>query len=148
IEPRSAGDMDNSAGSANDYRSATPLLGGVPSRLSGAAATPMISFIIPAHNEERLLGRTLEAIQAVAKELGEPHETIVVDDASTDRTAAIAAEHGARVVSVSHRQIGATRNSGGRAAQGNVLFFVDADTVPTIEAVRAGRAALRAGAMG
>jgi glycosyltransferase involved in cell wall biosynthesis len=108
----------------------------------------MISFIIPAHDEERLIGRTLMAVRAAVQPIGEPYEVIVVDDASTDRTATIAAEQGGRVISVSHRQIGATRNSGARAAQGEVLFFVDADTIPTAEAVRAGLAALRAGAVG
>ncbi len=53
---------------------------------------------------------------------------IVVDDASTDATPEIAAQNNARVVSVNHRQIAATRNSGARAAQGERLFFVDADT--------------------
>jgi glycosyltransferase involved in cell wall biosynthesis len=52
-----------------------------------------ISFVIPAYNEERLLGRTLRAIDRAAQALGEPVEVIVVDDASSDRTAAIAQEH-------------------------------------------------------
>ena len=46
-----------------------------------------VSFVIPAYNEERLLGRTLSAIDQAARALGEPVEVIVVDDASTDRTA-------------------------------------------------------------
>ena len=75
-----------------------------------------ISFIIPAYNEERLLGQTLSAIDQAARALGEPVEVIVVDDASTDRTAAIAQEHWARVVSVKCRQIAATRNAGAREA--------------------------------
>jgi glycosyltransferase involved in cell wall biosynthesis len=47
----------------------------------------MISFIIPAYNEEQLLGRTLAALTAAAQALG-PYEIVVVDDASTDRTGA------------------------------------------------------------
>ncbi len=58
----------------------------------------MISLIIPAYNEELLLGRTLRAINDGARALGEPFEVLVADDASTDRTVAIAQEHGARVV--------------------------------------------------
>lgn len=108
----------------------------------------MISFVIPAYNEELLLGRTLAAIDAAARASGEPYETIVVDDASTDRTAAVAAEHGAHVVPVHHRQISRTRNAGARAAAGNILFFVDADTLVTPAAVAAALAALAGGAVG
>lgn len=108
----------------------------------------MISFIIPAHNEERLIGRTLLAIRSGADEVGEPYEVLVVNDASTDATGTLAIEHGAREIPVSHRQIAATRNSGGRAAAGEVLFFVDADTVPNAQAIRECLAAIRAGAVG
>jgi glycosyltransferase involved in cell wall biosynthesis len=108
----------------------------------------VISFIVPAYNEEQFLGRTLDAIHTAVRAVGEPFEVVVADDASTDRTAAIAGEHGARVVPVRHRQIAATRNAGARAATGDVLFFVDADTVVTEAAVRAALAALRAGAVG
>ena len=51
----------------------------------------MISFVVPAYNEERLLGRTLVAIHAAARALAHPYELIVVDDDSTDSTAAIVA---------------------------------------------------------
>src|SRR3954453_23529705 len=89
----------------------------------------MISFIVPAHNEEACLGRTLEAIRESADGLAQAYEIIVVNDASSDRTAEIAKEHKARVVDVKHRQIAATRNSGARTAVGDRLFFVDADTI-------------------
>src|SRR5215813_13197634 len=108
----------------------------------------MISFVIPAYNEEALLGRTLEAINAAARELGQPSEVVVADDASTDRTAAVARAHGARVVPVNYRQIAATRNAGARAATGDLLVFVDADTVVTRAAVRRAVGAMRAGAVG
>lgn len=108
----------------------------------------MISFIIPAHNEEQLLGRTLAALDAAARALGEPYEIVVVDDASTDRTAAIAEEHGARVVRVEHRQIAATRNAGARAANGEMFIFVDADTIVSEAVVRAAVEAMRGGAAG
>ena len=108
----------------------------------------MISFVVPAHNEAKLLGRTLAALSASARTVGEPWEVIVVDDASTDRTAEVGAAHGARVVVVNHRQIAATRNAGARAAAGEVLCFVDADTVVTAGAVRAAVRALRRGAVG
>jgi glycosyltransferase involved in cell wall biosynthesis len=108
----------------------------------------VISFVIPAHNEELLLGRTLRSIHAAAGTVGEPYEVIVTDDASTDGTAAVAAEHGARVVPIARRQIAAARNAGGRAARGERLVFVDADTVVNAEVVRAAVRALRRGAAG
>ena len=108
----------------------------------------MISFIVPAHNEQASLGRTLQAILESAQSTGQPYEVIVVDDASTDATAEIARQNGARVVSVGHRQIAATRNAGGRAAQGERLFFVDADTTVSPHVVAAALRALDKGAAG
>jgi glycosyltransferase involved in cell wall biosynthesis len=77
-----------------------------------------------------------------------PSEVIVADDSSTDRTAEIAHQHGARVVTVHHRQISATRNAGAQAAHGDFLIFIDADTLVTPEAVRAAVEAVRSGAVG
>jgi len=108
----------------------------------------VISFIVPAHNEEALIGRTLSALHEAAKTLAEPYEILVVSDASTDRTDAIAQEYGARVVVVIHRQIAATRNAGAKAATGEIFIFVDADTVVTEKAVRAAVRTLRRGAVG
>src|SRR5256885_14995047 len=108
----------------------------------------MISFIVPAHNEQTCLPRTLQAIHDSAKALGRPYEIIVVDDASTDATAEIARENSARVVRVNHRQIAATRNSGGRAAQGERLFFIDADTLANPRAVAAALRYMDNGAVG
>jgi glycosyltransferase involved in cell wall biosynthesis len=115
---------------------------------AGGSETSSVSFIIPAYNEEQVLGRTLDAIDQAARALGEPAEVIVADDASTDRTAAIAHAHGARVVSVAYRQIAATRNAGAREAHGAMFVFVDADTIVTADAVRAAVAAMRGGAIG
>lgn len=108
----------------------------------------MISFIVPAYNEELLLGGTLYALHVAARSVGEPYEIVVADDASTDRTADVAKEHGARVVEVSHRQIATTRNSGARAAEGDFLIFVDADTLVGAAVVRAAVQAMREGAVG
>lgn len=49
----------------------------------------VVSFIIPAHNEERLLGQTLHSLDQAARTLALPFEVLVVDDSSTDRTSAI-----------------------------------------------------------
>lgn len=108
----------------------------------------MLSFIVPAHDEERLIAATLVAIQASATALAESFETIVVNDASTDRTVAIAREHGACVINVTHRQIAATRNAGAREADGQLLFFIDADTLIDVDYLGAALHALRSGAAG
>jgi glycosyltransferase involved in cell wall biosynthesis len=108
----------------------------------------MISFIIPAHDEEELLGLALGAITAACMQIGEPHEIIVASDASTDRTAEIAIERGARVVTLERRQIAAARNAGAKEAIGDLLIFVDADTQVTASAVATAVRALRRGAVG
>jgi len=107
-----------------------------------------VSFIVPAHNEEQLLGRTLNAIAVASRALGERTQVIVADDASTDRTAAVAREHDAFVVSVNRRQIAAARNAGASAATGEMLVFVDADTIVDAAVVRAAVEAMRGGAVG
>jgi glycosyltransferase involved in cell wall biosynthesis len=108
----------------------------------------VISFVVPAYNEEKYLAPTLASIHAAAKAVGEPYEIVVADDASTDATAAIAEGAGARVVTVEHRQISKTRNSGARASTGERLIFVDADTTVDEEVVRAALEAMDAGAIG
>lgn len=108
----------------------------------------MLSFIVPAHNEEASIGAVVAAIAAAATEAGAAHEIVVVDDASTDATAALAAAAGARVVPVDHRQIAATRNAGARAATGEAFVFVDADTLIGADVVVGVQRALAAGAVG
>ena len=108
----------------------------------------MISFIVPAHNEEAWIGRCVSAIRNGSESLGEPHEIIVVDDASSDTTAAIARQQGAQVFRVEHRHIAATRNAGARQAHGDILFFVDADTLTNGPAIQSALRAIRAGAIG
>ncbi len=109
---------------------------------------PVISYIVPAFNEAVLLGATLDALRLAADAQHMPYEMLVVDDASTDDTARVAGMHGARVVSVSHRQIAATRNAGARAATGDIFVFIDADTLVPADVLKAALAALEAGAIG
>jgi GT2 family glycosyltransferase len=106
----------------------------------------MVSFVIPAHNEEVLLPSTLRAIHGAAA--GLRYEVIVADDASTDGTCQAAVAGGARVVSINRRQIAAARNAGARAASGDALIFVDADTCVTRGAVQGALEALRADVVG
>lgn len=108
----------------------------------------LLSFVVPAHNEELELGSCLASIQRAASTAGQRYEVIVVDDASTDRTAAIAREAGARVVSIQRRQIAAARNAGAKAANGEVLFFVDADSQISVAHVSGALDALAAGCSG
>ncbi len=108
----------------------------------------MISFIIPAHNEEQLIGRTLDALVNAAQRVGHSFEVILVDDRSSDRTAAVGREHSARVITVSHRQIAATRNAGARHASGEIFVFLDADTIVNGAVIRAAKRAIKDGAVG
>src|SRR5213080_5210125 len=108
----------------------------------------MISFIVPAYNEEHELSDTLAAIHAAASGAALPYEIIVVDDASTDATPQIASGAGAKVIPINRRQIAASRNAGGRDAQGEYLFFIDADTRINRVHVTQGLAVLEAGYAG
>jgi glycosyltransferase involved in cell wall biosynthesis len=108
----------------------------------------MISFIIPAHDEAALIGESLDALHTAAAELALSYEVIVVDDASTDDTAALAQLQGAQVLRVAYRQIAAVRNAGAGGARGERLVFVDADTRINRDLLTAAMAALDRGAAG
>ena len=95
-----------------------------------------ISVVIPAFNEEKLLGATLRSIQAAGAAFAGPGwamEMVVCDNNSTDATAALARAAGARVVFEPVNQIARARNTGAAAAGGQWLVFVDADSRPTPE---------------
>jgi glycosyltransferase involved in cell wall biosynthesis len=83
-----------------------------------------ISIILPAKNEANGLRQTLPGLKAAYPEA----EIIVVDDGSTDDTAAVATEHGVRVLSSPYSMgNGAAIKRGARAASGEILVFMDAD---------------------
>jgi glycosyltransferase involved in cell wall biosynthesis len=92
-----------------------------------------ISVVIPAFNEERFLPQTLKHLRQAAEQLGavsDRHvEIIVVDNASSDRTAEIALASGTRVIPVPEHNIARVRNAGAGAASGDLLIFLDADTL-------------------
>ncbi|HEU5397406.1 MAG TPA: glycosyltransferase [Verrucomicrobiae bacterium] len=95
-----------------------------------------ISLVVPAFNEERLLGGTLSYIKSAAVaflDRGWLVELIVCDNNSTDRTGEIARAAGANVVFEPINQIARARNSGAAAATGDWLVFVDADSHPSKE---------------
>jgi glycosyltransferase involved in cell wall biosynthesis len=86
----------------------------------------MISFIIPTKNEEQVIEKTILSVARYS----EPHEVIVSDAGSTDRTTQIARDLGAQVLvhSGAERQnISQGRNAGAAAAKGEFLVFLDAD---------------------
>jgi len=108
----------------------------------------VLSFVVPAHNEEQALGATLASLETAARAIHQLSEIVVVDDASTDRTAEIARARGASLRSVNLRHIAAARNAGAAVALGDVLVFVDADTTVTGAVVAAAVAAIECGAVG
>jgi glycosyltransferase involved in cell wall biosynthesis len=108
----------------------------------------MISFVVPAYNEEAVIANTLNAIHCSARAVNEPYEIVVADDASTDRTAEIALSLGACVERVKYRQIAGTRNGGARASVGEFIFFVDADTLINPRTLRSALTSMKKGAAG
>ena len=95
-----------------------------------------ISVIVPAFNEERLLGETLHQVSRAMTPFAQRQwatELIVCDNNSTDRTAEVARAAGARVVFEPVNQIARARNCGAAAATGDWLIFVDADSHPGAE---------------
>ncbi len=90
-----------------------------------------ISIIIPALNEAQSIGETLDAAARVRGEV----EVIVVDGGSADRTAEVARERGARVVT-SARGRGVQMHAGALHARGDVLWFLHADTLAPADALR------------
>lgn len=112
----------------------------------------MISFVVPAHNEEALIGACLDSIARAMGEVAprDEFEIVVANDASTDRTGDIARERGAVVIDVSLRHIAAVRNAGARAVSPRCerLIFLDADTELTSGALAGTLAAFASGAVG
>ena len=90
----------------------------------------------------------MRTLCASANAVGEAYEVVVVDDDSTDATAAVARASGASVLHVKLRQISAVRNAGARAARGDLLVFVDADTLVPQNVLRAMLEAVARGAVG
>ncbi len=89
------------------------------------AALPLISIIIPVYNAAETLGRCLDAVN---NSTHRDFECLVADDGSWDESPDIAAEKGARVVSIAGRHGPAyARNVAAESAQGEILLFIDAD---------------------
>lgn len=93
------------------------------------APTVSYSVIVPAYNEEALLARTLTSVRAAMAAIGERGALVVVDNNSTDKTAAIARDFGATVVFEPKNSISRAKNAGAAAAPGRFLVFLDADSI-------------------
>lgn len=90
------------------------------------------SVIIPAHNEEKYIGKCLQAVKSAAKYVGDAKtEIIVVANRCTDKTVAIARHYGAKVVTNEEKCIAAIRNAGVREAKGEIIVTIDADSLMT-----------------
>lgn len=88
------------------------------------------SVVVPARDEASRVGSTLEAARESLTRAGVPHEIIVVDNGSTDATAAVAGEKGAIVVAAADAAtVAAVRNRGASLARGRLLCFLDADVL-------------------
>ena len=109
---------------------------------------PLVSFVVPAHNEARFIADCVRSIRESCGALGIAHEVIVANDASTDATAELARAEGATVVDVDLRHIAAVRNAGAREARGERLVFVDADSRVDVPLLRAAMDALDRGFVG
>ncbi len=88
---------------------------------------PLVSVIIPAHNEEKYVERCIESINEAASVYGGDVEKIVVCNRCTDHTALLAENAGARVVYNEDRCIAKVRNDGIKAARGEIILTVDCD---------------------
>ena len=94
---------------------------------------PTISVIVPAHNEEDYLGATLDALN---RQEYPACEIVVVANGCSDRTADVAREKCHRLVTLSQKGLGVSRNLGARMATGELLVFLDADTILQPDALR------------
>lgn len=95
-----------------------------------------VSIVVPAYNEEAAIGSQIENIQNVMRRSGWTYEMIVVDDGSTDNTAAVAQGHGVGVIQVPrNRGYGAALKAGIAAAQHEWILIIDADGTYPAEAI-------------
>ena len=94
--------------------------------MTSSKGLPYVSVVIPAYNEEIFLSLCLESIKK--QDYAAEYEVIVVDNASTDNTAKIARDRGAKVVYESKRSPACARQKGAEVATGEIIAFIDADT--------------------
>lgn len=104
------------------------------------------SFLVPAHNEELLVGRAIGSIRRAAEACSlASYEILVCDNGSDDGTDGVARAAGAAVVHEPHRQIARARNAAAAASSGEWLVWLDADAMLTAEVLAATLPLLRSG---
>src|SRR3989338_2548739 len=87
-----------------------------------------ITITIPAYNEEKYIGKTLDSVKKLKK--GDwTEEVLVIDGGSSDKTREIAKQNGVRVIHEPHKSIGFARQHGLKHAKGDIIAFTDADTI-------------------
>ena len=87
-----------------------------------------LSLIIPAHNEEKFIGKCLSSVKAAAAHIDVPVEIVVVLNRCTDSTESIARQFNAVTVKEDARNLAKIRNAGFRTAGGDVIATIDADS--------------------
>ena len=128
--------LDWDFGLTDHARRPKPALRAVKSAYRGGTRTgdaPLVSVVVCTHNGERFLRECLTAVAALRYS---NFETIVVDDGSTDRTAAIAAEFPVRLIRTEKRGLSAARNAGLVAARGELVAYLDDDAYPDADWLR------------
>ena len=88
-----------------------------------------ITLIFPAHNEEAYIGNAIDVAKKYSR--GKLKEIIVVDNASTDKTAEVARAHGARVVFEGQKGLTSARQAGFEATSSEFIAYLDSDTLIT-----------------
>ena len=93
---------------------------------------PLFSVIIPAHNEEKYIGKCLEAANAAAASFPKGAVQVIVSaNRCTDNTASVSRSLGAEVCENSENTISGVRNAAARLAKGKILVTIDADSIMT-----------------
>jgi glycosyltransferase involved in cell wall biosynthesis len=87
----------------------------------------LVSVVIPAYNEERYIGKTLQKLK---NQTFKDFEIIVADNNSTDHTATIAKDYGAKVIHVEQQGAVFAYNAGMQQSSGDIIVNIDADTEP------------------
>ena len=104
-----------------------PIAVGIRLKFLLTVATTDVSIIVPTWNEEKYLAKCLDAL--VNQSWHGSWEIIVVDGGSTDGTVGVAENYANRVLIEPNMRVGAARNAGARKARGEILAFIDADTI-------------------
>jgi len=88
---------------------------------------PFVSVVIPSLNEEKYIESTLKSVKN--QDYKGKYEIIVADGMSKDKTVKIAKKYADKIIAVKRKGVSAGRNEGAKVAKGDILFFLDADTI-------------------